>query len=354
MSRGSPARMWTPHLPVALCMLCKAAISHTHCARAEQCNKQDLVHAHYNQEVLSACLSHMHPTAPSLRMQALSTTYDVDELQRFFAGRPLLVWQRLGSITWRFSTMFVRSFLRSGRSGLTNPPGDELTALLATLGPTFVKLGQTLSTREDLIGRDVARTLSSLQMAAPPFDDATAFAVMRDQLHGDPRQLYERISETPVAAASLGQVYKGAVDVRGTRVERKASAQKVASDADAQSASGTWDVAVKVQRPDLLGSIALDVYVLRLALGVVRRLAGINSDIRKIADEVGRGLFAELDYRVEASQVRRAACAVCAALKWQCSSCALCAIARHCHTQAAHALQHKSRTFPARTLTASV
>jgi aarF domain-containing kinase len=230
-------------------------------------------------------------------LQELSTRYDAADLQRFFKARPLLVWQRLGGITCQFAALIVRSYLRGGAAAVRNPPTDELCALLARLGPTFVKLGQTLSTREDLVGRDIARTLSNLQMAAPPFDDALAMAVIRDQLAGDPNTLYRDLSSSPVAAASLGQVYRGAVDV--------ASGGNGAAAGELEP----WDVAVKVQRPDLLGSIALDIYVLRLALGLVRRLAGINSDIRNIADEVGRGLFAELDYRVEASQARR--CLTC-------------------------------------------
>ena len=235
------------------------------------------------------------------------------------------------------SARLCAAALRSVR----NPPGDELSALLASLGPTFVKLGQTLSTREDLIGKDVARKLSALQMAAPPFDDAVAYALITSELGAEPQQLYGELSASPVAAASLGQVYRGTVEpghatapvhlsapdaseaaaaaasngaasrestfsVTRARYAR-ALASSAAAGGDRTQAVGEWDVAVKVQRPDLLGSIALDVYVLRLTLGAVRRLAGINSDIRNIADEVGRGLFAELDYRVEASQVRCAA-----------------------------------------------
>lgn len=217
------------------------------------------------------------------RVQALSTDYDPEASERFFSQRPLLVWRRLAEISARLGGLYLRAFLR----GSARPASDDLCALLATLGPTFVKLGQTLSTREDLIGRDLARSLSGLQMAAPPFDDAVAFQVIRAELHDEPRGLYQRFPDTHVAAASLGQVYQAELHNLDNSSEDL--------------------VAVKVQRPNLLGSIALDVYALRIGLGVVRRLAKINSDLRKIADEVGAGLFAELDYRVEASQVRRSA-----------------------------------------------
>lgn len=155
----------------------------------------------------------------------------------------------------------------------------EISGFLSRTGPTFIKLGQTLSTREDLVGRDVARALADLQMAAPPFPDAVAMDLIEAELGGLPAEVFDTFSQRYVAAASMGQVYKATLRSTGE------------------------EVAVKVQRPDLLEGIALDVYVLRLCLGTIRYLAKINSDIRTIADEVGAGLFAELDYTVEASQV---------------------------------------------------
>lgn len=216
-------------------------------------------------------------------MQELSTNYDAEALESFFHHRQALVWQRLVTISLQFVLLYTRGLLRGGPSAALNPAPEELCGLLAALGPTFVKLGQTLSTREDLVGRDVARSLSALQMSAPPFDDHTALALVRSELGGELEDLYTEFPDKHTAAASLGQVYKALLQMEG---------------------DGPRDVAVKVQRPHLLGSIALDVYVLRMALGIVRKLARINSDIRAIADEVGRGLFAELDYTVEASQVR--------------------------------------------------
>jgi aarF domain-containing kinase len=218
----------------------------------------------------------------------LSRQYDPEVLESFFSNRQLLVWERLANITVRFALLYVRGFLHGGQAAALNPPSDVLCDLLATLGPTFVKLGQTLSTREDIVGKDLARTLSDLQMAAPPFEDSIAHSVIKSELKSELEILYDVFTDTHVAAASLGQVYRA----------------KLRRSSNGTEGDGTlFDVAVKVQRPDLLGSIALDVYVLRLALGLLRKAAKINSDIRSIADEVGRGLFAELDYRVEASQV---------------------------------------------------
>ena len=242
-------------------------------------------------------------------MQELSTTYDAAALDAFFARRPLLVWRRLATVSTSVAALLVRSFLRGGMRGLKSPPGEEVCALLAALGPVAVKAGQTLSTRQDLIGRELAGALSELQMAAPPFPDEVAYALIAEQLDAAPAALYAQLSASPVAAASLGQVYKGTVaqtpsvtaHSSNTAAAGKAAVAHRASNGSA--VAGAQEVAVKVQRPDMLGSIALDVYVMRRALGLVRRLARINTDLRAVADEVGQGLFAELDYRVEASQV---------------------------------------------------
>jgi aarF domain-containing kinase len=219
-------------------------------------------------------------------LQVLSTKYDPQVLQQFFERRPFLVWGRLAEIIFRSLALYLRTLIKHGPKRSVQSSADELCTLLASLGPTFIKLGQTLSTREDIVGKDLARTLSGLQMSAPPFEDALAHEVIRLELHGEPEDLYADFSGTHVAAASLGQVYQG-----------KLPQERLSTSAH------PCTVAIKVQRPNMLGSIALDVYTLRLGLGLVRKLAKINSDLRKIADEVGSGLFAELDYRVEAAQV---------------------------------------------------
>jgi aarF domain-containing kinase len=217
---------------------------------------------------------HSPQTLIALLMQGLTTKYDAEILASYFSRRPWSVVGRLVQVTQQLVSLYFSLKFSPSKNDLS----DELCSFLSSLGPTFVKLGQTLSTREDLVGRDIARALADLQMAAPPFDDDIAYDVISQELGASPKAKFQTLSEQHVAAASLGQVYKGTI--------RTGEA-----------------VAVKVQRPDVLDGIALDVYVLRLGLGLVRTLAGINSDIRNIADEVGKGLFAELDYTVEATQV---------------------------------------------------
>eukprot|EP00892_Ulva_mutabilis_P007547 jgi/Ulvmu1/5164/UM021_0181.1 len=212
----------------------------------------------------------------SSTQNVLSTQYDAQVLNKFFRERPWLVIGRVLDVTKQALLLFLKLKL----SGKDVSLAGEISGFLSRAGPTFVKLGQTLSTREDLVGKDVARALADLQMAAPPFPDPVAMDLIAVELGGLPAEVFDTFSQRYVAAASMGQVYKATLRSSGEAV------------------------AVKVQRPDLLGSIALDVYVLRLSLGAVRFLAKINSDIRNIADEVGRGLFAELDYTVEAKQAK--------------------------------------------------
>lgn len=207
--------------------------------------------------------------------QELSTKYDAVAVNTFFAKRPWLVAGRVLDVAKQAFFLLMKLKL----SGKDVSLAGEICGFLSRTGPTFIKLGQTLSTREDLVGKDVARALADLQMAAPPFPDAVAMDLIEAELGGLPAEVFDTFSQRYVAAASMGQVYKATLRSTGE------------------------EVAVKVQRPDLLEGIALDVYVLRLCLGVIRYLAKINSDIRNIADEVGAGLFAELDYTVEASQV---------------------------------------------------
>lgn len=118
------------------------------------------------------------------------------------------------------------------------------------------------------------------QDGAPPFPTTTALQIIQQELGDSPDRIFSQISTEPIAAASLGQVYR------------------------AVTADTGEEVAVKVQRPNMLPSIALDVYILRVLLGIVRNAAKINSDIRDIADEVGEGLYGELDYWREARQAQ--------------------------------------------------
>nr|WP_318727533.1 AarF/ABC1/UbiB kinase family protein [Roseofilum sp. Guam] len=149
----------------------------------------------------------------------------------------------------------------------------ELRELLTHLGPTYIKVGQALSTRPDLIRKDFLEELTKLQDRLPPFPNQTAFDIIERELGGSISQMYLDISPHPVAAASLGQVYRGRLH------------------------SGE-EVAIKVQRPNLIPILTLDLYLMRWAARWISPILPLNlgHDLTLIVEEFGIKLFEEIDY----------------------------------------------------------
>ena len=150
----------------------------------------------------------------------------------------------------------VTLFIRDGKIS-----DEEIPALseraridLEELGPTFIKAGQMMSVRPDVLPQSTLDELTKLQDSVVPFDTTVAVEQIERELGGPLGQFFTSISEEPVAAASLAQVYLATLnDGNDTRV------------------------AVKVQRPDVLGTVSKDLYVLRRAAevfqGLVERFA---------------------------------------------------------------------------------
>jgi len=158
-----------------------------------------------------------------------------------------------------------------------SPRGQRLREMLDELGPTFVKFGQLLSTRPDVVPPDIVFELKGLQDAVHPFPFSQARQVIESELGLTIEQLYLDFEEVPLAAASIGQVHR-AVLPNGRRV------------------------VVKVQRPDAPRQIEADLelmyQVARLAGERVRALEFI--DTVSLVDEFARSIRQELDYRMEA------------------------------------------------------
>ncbi|WP_017294374.1 ABC1 kinase family protein [Geminocystis herdmanii] len=150
---------------------------------------------------------------------------------------------------------------------------EKLRKILTKLGPTFIKVGQALSTRPDLIRKDFLEELIKLQDQLPSFDNDTALAIIEKELDLEITQAYKEFSTYPIAAASLGQVYKAVLHTGE-------------------------EVAVKVQRPNLLPVISLDLYLMRLASRWIAPFLPLNlgHDLGLIVDEFGTKLFEEIDY----------------------------------------------------------
>ncbi|HSK16805.1 MAG TPA: AarF/ABC1/UbiB kinase family protein [Gaiellaceae bacterium] len=161
--------------------------------------------------------------------------------------------------------------------GEGSPRGQRLREMLDELGPTFVKFGQLLSTRPDIVPPDIVFELKGLQDDVGAFPFAEAREVVEGELELTLEQLFVEFEETPVAAASIGQVHR-AVLPNGHRV------------------------AVKVQRPDAPRQIEADLELMyqaaRLARERVRALEFI--DTVAVVDEFARSIRSELDYRSEA------------------------------------------------------
>ncbi|XP_059628302.1 uncharacterized protein LOC132271059 isoform X2 [Cornus florida] len=214
--------------------------------------------------------------------------YDPQEVADYFSRRPHVVVLRLlevfssfASAAIRIRVSGIRKLYRSSvdkdieNSILQYNFGVVLKETMLKLGPTFIKVGQSLSTRPDIIGSEISKALSELHDQIPPFPRMLAMKIIKEELGSPVETFFRYISEEPVAAASFGQVYKG-ITVDG------------------------FNVAVKVQRPNLRHVVVRDIYIIRLALGLVQKIAKRKSDPRLYADELGKGLVGELDYSLEA------------------------------------------------------
>lgn len=205
-----------------------------------------------------------------------SKIYNSDVIAKYYWRRPWRVLWRSIQVLWWLGTFVLglqsdRWFQREERN--LNKRAVQLRQLLTRLGPTFIKVGQALSTRPDLVRKDFLEELTKLQDQLPPFSTPMAMAIVERELNYSPEEIFSYISPEPVAAASLGQVYQ------------------------ARLYSGET-VAVKVQRPNLLPLITCDLFIMRLSARLLGPLLPLNlgHDLTLIVDEFGTKLFEEIDY----------------------------------------------------------
>ena len=154
--------------------------------------------------------------------------------------------------------------------------GRHLREMLDELGPTFVKFGQLLSTRPDIVPPDIAAELRALQDDVRPFPFEDVERTVREELGQSIERLFTSFDERPIAAASIGQVH------RATLPNGRA-------------------VAVKVQRPNAQRQIEADVQLMYQAAKLVKeRVRSLDFiDAAGLVDEFSRQLRSELDYRLE-------------------------------------------------------
>jgi len=154
---------------------------------------------------------------------------------------------------------------------------------LISLGPTFIKIGQALGTRADLLPLSYVKELAKLQDQVPPFPTSEAFARVELELGRSLTAAYAEIDAEPIAAASLGQVYRARLH-------------------DGQ------EVAVKVRRPNLHQTITFDIAVLYRLLRLINRIfpkTNENADWEGMLSEFHTTVFEEMDYVKEGRNADR-------------------------------------------------
>jgi predicted unusual protein kinase regulating ubiquinone biosynthesis (AarF/ABC1/UbiB family) len=213
-------------------------------------------------------------------------SYDPAAITRIYAGHPLRLLKRLWQTLLPIGLLLlaVLTDKLSGRlkdEQVARERAKEATNLLAELGPAFIKAGQALSTRPDIVPPVLLEELSRLQDQLPAFPSDLARACIAEDLGGSVEELYGSLEAEPISAASLGQVYRGTLK-------------------DGRS------VAVKVQRPGLREQITLDLYIVRNIAGWLKANIGfIRSDLVALIDELGKRVFEEMDYCNEADNAER-------------------------------------------------
>ena len=162
---------------------------------------------------------------------------------------------------------------------------ERLRLALVELGPTFIKLGQLLSTRPDLIPLDLARELEKLQDQAPPFPGDEARRIIEEELGSPLQDVYTSFEPEPFAAASLGQVHRAVLAEDGQ------------------------DVVVKVQRPGIRRTVETDLEILAHLMSIAERhVPAEELEVQRpsaIVGEFRKAVEKELDYTTEAAHLRR-------------------------------------------------
>ncbi len=212
--------------------------------------------------------------------------YDPKTITEIYKGHPLRLlhrlWQTLiplGLFLLKIGIEKIVGLLNNKKQ--TRKRAKEFTELLFKLGPAFIKAGQALSIRPDIVPPIVLEELAQLQDQLPGFDSKLAMACIEEDLGIQIEKVYKKLEEIPICAASLGQVHKGIL-LNGAHV------------------------AVKVQRPGLREQITLDLYIVRnLALWLNRNIKLIRSDLVALIDELGKRVFEEMDYLQEAYNAER-------------------------------------------------
>ena len=187
--------------------------------------------------------------------------------------------------------LHIDQYLESGLRMINRKPREQIARLsrperlrlvFEELGPTFIKLGQLLSTRPDFIPPDYLDELAKLQDKIPPFSYAEVCTIFEEEMGKSPEQVYRYFDSTPLAAASIGQVHRAVLD-------------------------GGEEVVVKVQRPQIENIIAVDLEILAHIAELMERYLEEVQGHRpsSIVHEFARSLSREIDFSIELTNIQR-------------------------------------------------
>ncbi|KAL1808658.1 uncharacterized protein LOC108196829 [Daucus carota subsp. sativus] len=235
----------------------------------------------------STGFSSVHGERPSaeyakLRKQSLESefghalNYSSKRLSTFYRFGPFLALYRAAIISYYAVKLTIwQLFVHDAKKR-----SIKFRETLIRLGPFYIKLGQALSTRPDIMPPVYCQELAKLQDQIPPFPNHVAIQSIESQLGVPVSRIFADISPEPVAAASLGQVYK------------------------AHLQSGEL-VAVKVQRPGMSESLTLDALLFNMVGGQLKRFAKARKDLLVAVNEMVRHMFEEIDYILEGQNAER-------------------------------------------------
>jgi predicted unusual protein kinase regulating ubiquinone biosynthesis (AarF/ABC1/UbiB family) len=224
--------------------------------------------------------------------EGLPLRYDKDAIEQYWKKERGALNKRWGYFVGKavpFLTRLTTLFIKDGKIDEKYIPelSEQARIDLQDLGPTFIKAGQMMSVRPDVLPQATLDELTKLQDSVLPFSTPIAVKQIETELGGPLGQFFTSISEEPVAAASLAQVYLATLnDGKNTKV------------------------AIKVQRPSVLSTVSKDLYVLRRAAevfqGLVERFAPQQkTNYVALLNEWSIGFYTELDFQNEARNQKR-------------------------------------------------
>ncbi|XP_010488485.1 PREDICTED: uncharacterized protein LOC104766320 isoform X2 [Camelina sativa] len=205
----------------------------------------------------------------------LPLVYDPATISVYWGKRPRAVASRiiqLLSVAGGFLSRIAGDIINKKVKENEIARAIELREIVTSLGPAYIKLGQALSIRPDILSPAAMTELQKLCDKVPSYPDDVAMALIEEELGKPWFDIYSELSPSPIAAASLGQVYKGRLKETGDLV------------------------AVKVQRPFVLETVTVDLFVIRNLGLFLRKFPQVSVDVVGLVDEWAARFFEELDY----------------------------------------------------------